>query len=86
MLANTVQVRKLVNDTLNSVPFNYCNKSWTDRDWRNPVDNGKRRVSFEIASNDLLSFSRHVKQAFINAGYDNTVNVTTKYIRVASKI
>jgi hypothetical protein len=86
MLANTVQVRKLVNDTLNSVPFNYCGKSWTDRDWRKIADDGKRRVSFEIASNDLLAFSRQVKQAFIDNGFDNTVNVTNKYIRVASKI
>lgn len=86
MLANTVQVRNVVNKVLNTVPFNYCNKTWTDRNWRNPIDNGKRRVSFEIASNDIQTFGLKVKQAFIDAGYDNTVNVTTKYVRIATKI
>lgn len=86
MLANTMQVRQTVNEVLNSVPYNYCNQSWTDRDWRKVADDGKRRVSFEIASDDLQAFGRHVKQAFLNKGYDNLVNVTGKYVRVASII
>lgn len=84
MIANTKQVKQLVNTVLNSVPYNYCNNVWIDRDWRKPIDDGKRRICFEVASGDLPLFGRIVKQEFINAGYDNTVNVTTKYIRVAS--
>lgn len=86
MLANTVEVRKAVNEVLNTVPFNYMNKSWTDRDWRKVQDDGKRRVSFEVSSHDIQEFGRHVKQKFLDLNYDNQINVTKKYVRVASKI
>lgn len=84
MIANTKQVKQLVNEVLNNIPYNYCNNVWVDRDWRKPIDDGKRRICFEIVSGDLSEFGRKVKQAFISNAFDNTVNVTTKYIRVAS--
>jgi len=83
MLANTKQTRKIVNDTLNSVLYNYCNKTWTDRDHRT-IDDGKRIVVFEIMSNNLDVLSREIKQRFINAGFDNRITVSQKYIRIAS--
>lgn len=86
MLANTVQVRKLVNDTLNRVQYNYCNQSWTDRDFRKLKDDGKRRVSFQIVSNDIQGIGREIKRAFIEAEFDNSIHVTEKYIRVTSKL